>query len=78
MKTIEERIKEVRAYLKERGYVTFLRERFMGQYRLDIMRHEDDFWKSEEYKHCQELLGDNYYEGSYGSDIYSLYIKVKL
>ena len=78
MKTIEERINEVRAYLKENGYDTFLRERFMGQYRLDIMRHEDDFWKSEEYKHCQELLGDNYYEGSYGSDIYSLYIKVKL
>ena len=37
--TIEERIHEVRDYLKEHGYDTFLRERYMGQYYLDIMHH---------------------------------------
>ena len=54
--------------------VNFVNQR-NGMYRIDVARHEDDFWLSDEYKECEKILGDNLIEGTYGSNIYTLWIK---
>lgn len=56
--------------------VNFVNQR-NGMYRIDIARHEDDFWLSDEYKECEKILGNNYIEGTYGSDTYTLWIRAE-
>lgn len=62
--------------LQERDYkIKYFDKNDNGVYRIDIKRHEDDFWQSDEYKECERILGDNLIEGTYGSDTYTLWIK---
>ena len=75
MKVIE-KILMVVVGLHERDYkIKYFDKDNYGRYRIDIKRHEDDFWQSESYKECEKILGDNLIEGTYGSDIYTLWIK---
>lgn len=71
-----EKILMVVVGLQERDYkIKYFDKDNNGVYRIDIKRHEDDFWQSEAYKECEKILGDNLIEGTYGSDIYTLWIK---
>ena len=73
---ILEKILIVVGGLQERGYkIKYFDKDNYGRYRIDIKRHEDDFWQSEEYKEYEKILGDSLIEGTYGSDIYTLWIK---
>lgn len=75
MKVIE-KILMVVVRLQERDYkIKYFDKNDNGVYRIDIKRHEDDFWQSDEYKECERILGYNLIEGTYGSDIYTLWIK---
>ena len=75
MKVIE-KILMVVVRLQERDYkIEYFDKNDNGVYRIDIKRHEDDFWQSDEYKECERILGYNLIEGTYGSDIYTLWIK---
>lgn len=75
MKVIE-KILIVVGGLKDRGYeIKYFDKDDYGRYRIDIKRREDDFWQSEEYKEYERILGDSLIEGTYGSDIYTLWIK---
>lgn len=75
MKVIE-KILMVVVGLQERDYkIKYFDKNDNGVYRIDIKRHEDDFWQSDEYKECERILGDNLIEGTYGSDTYTLWIK---
>ena len=75
MKVIE-KILMVVVGLQERDYkIKYFDKNDNGVYRIDIKRHEDDFWLSEEYKEFERILGDSLIEGTYGSDIYTLWIK---
>lgn len=66
---------EVIEYLTRCGYSPVLKDDSEKEhFHIDIPRHEDDFWHSEEYKHCRSVLGEYYMEGDYGGDIYTLYI----
>lgn len=67
-------IKNVVSYLEDCKYkpVVKICEEL---YRIDIPCHEDDFWKSKEYKKCVEILGDYYCQGIYSSNTYKLYVK---
>ena len=75
MKVIE-KILMVVVGLQERGYkIKYFDKDNNGVYRIDVKRHEDDFWQSKEYKECERILGNSLIEGTYGSDIYTLWIK---
>ena len=75
MKVIE-KILMVVVGLQERDYkIKYFDKNDNGVYRIDIKRHEDDFWQSEEYKECERTLGNSLIEGTYGSDTYTLWIK---
>lgn len=75
MKVIE-KILMVVVGLQEKDYKSkYFGKNDDGVYRIDIKRHEDDFWQSEAYKECEKILGDSLIEGTYGSDIYTLWIK---
>lgn len=75
MKVIE-KILMVVVELQERDYkIKYFDENDNGVYRIDIKRHEDDFWQSTEYKECERILGNSLIEGTYGSDTYTLWIK---
>lgn len=77
MKVIE-KILMVVVELQERDYkIKYFDKNDNGVYRIDIKRHEDDFWQSEAYKVCEKILGDNLIEGTYGSDIYTLWIRAE-
>ena len=66
---------EVIEYLIRCGYSPVLKDDSKKEhFHIDIPRHEDDFWHSEEYKHCRSVLGEYYMEGDYGGDTYTLYI----
>lgn len=66
---------EVIEYLTRCGYSPVLKDDSKKEhFHIDIPRHEDDFWHSEEYKHCCSVLGEYYMEGDYGGDTYTLYI----
>ncbi len=66
---------EVIVYLTKCGYSPVLKDDSQKEhFHIDIPRHEDDFWLSEEYKHCCSILGEYYMEGDYGCDTYTLYI----
>lgn len=66
---------EVIEYLTKCGYSPVLKDDIKKEYfHIDIPRHEDDFWLSEEYKHCRIVLGEYYMEGNYGGDTYTLYV----
>lgn len=66
---------EVIEYLAMCGYSPVLKDDSKKEhFHIDIPRHEDDFWHSEEYKHCRSVLGEYYMEGDYGCDTYTLYI----
>ena len=77
MKTVIEKILMVVVGLQERGYKIKFTDKVDGVYRIDIKRHEDDFWQSEEYKEYERILGDSLIEGTYGSDTYTLWIKAE-
>ena len=75
MKVIE-KILMVVVRLQERDYkIKYFDKNDNGVYRIDIKRYEDNFWQSDEYKECERILGYNLIEGTYGSDIYTLWIK---
>ena len=77
-KNVLEKILMVIVGLQERGYkIKYFDKNDNGVYRIDIKRHEDDFWKSEEYKEYERILGDSLIEGTYGSDTYTLWIKAE-
>lgn len=66
---------EVIEYLTRCGFSPVLKDDSKKEhFHIDIPRHEDDFWLSEEYKHCRSVLGEYYMEGDYGGDTYTLYI----
>lgn len=66
---------EVIEYLTKCGYSPVLKDDSQKEhFHIDIPRHKDDFWLSEEYKHCCSVLGKYYMEGDYGSDTYTLYV----
>lgn len=66
---------EVIKYLTKCGYSPVLKDDSKKEhFHIDIPRHKDDFWQSEEYKHCHSVLGEYYMEGDYGGDTYTLYI----
>lgn len=66
---------EVIKYLTKCGYSPVLKDDSKKEhFHIDIPRHEDDFWLSEEYKHCRSVLGEYYMEGDYGGDTYTLYV----
>lgn len=67
-------VKNVVSYLEDCKYkpVVKICEKI---YRIDIPCHEDDFWKSKEYKKCVEILGDYYCQGIYSLNTYKLYVK---
>jgi hypothetical protein len=66
---------EVIKYLTKCGYSPVLKDDSKKKhFHIDIPRHEDDFWLSEEYKHCRSVLGEYYMEGDYGDDTYTLYV----
>lgn len=66
---------EVIKYLTRCGYSPVIKDDLNKKhFHIDIPRHKDEFWNSEEYKHCRDILGDYYYEGNYGGDTYTLYI----
>ena len=72
---ILEKILQIINFLSEKDYKVKFADKVKGVYRIDIKRHKDDFWQSEEYKECERILGDDYIEGTYGSDTYTLWIK---
>lgn len=62
-------------FLREYGYEPSLRKGRNDTYCcIDIPRHNDDFWKSSEYKECENILANNLIEGFYGNDIYTLFV----
>ena len=76
-KNVLEKILTVVGGLQERDYKIKFTDKVDGVYRIDIKRHEDDFWQSEEYKEYERILGDSLIEGTYGSDTYTLWIKAE-
>lgn len=69
-------IKNCKKFLREHGYYPTIRDGRNGTYYcIDIPRHDDDFWETEEYKECKKILGDNFIEGFYGCDTYTLFVR---
>jgi len=69
-------VKNVVSYLEDCKYAPAVKGDISKIfYRIDIPRHEDDFWKSQEYKKCVEILGDYYSHGIYSINTYKLYVK---